>query len=307
MIQMQSRLDVADNTGAKSVMCIKVLGGSKRRYAGIGDVIKVSASRKPRRAAASRRARSTAPWWFAPPRACAARRLADQVRRQCRGAAQRQARADRHAHLRPGDARAAHRALHEDRVAGTRGAVTRLKTAMNKIRKGDQVVVTTGRDKGKRGTVTAPRRRRARLVEGVNVVKKHVKPEPAEGHDRRHRRQDDADPPVSNVAIFNPATGKADRVGFKMLSDDGKKSRKTKTTLCACSSPAAEVKAEVIMASKTKPHKDKATRTRKQDAAHRRGAQGRSAQGKPRPSRPAPRSTGPARLQRATARRSCPT
>ena len=42
MIQMQSRLDVADNTGAKSVMCIKVLGGSKRRYAAIGDVIKVS-------------------------------------------------------------------------------------------------------------------------------------------------------------------------------------------------------------------------------------------------------------------------
>ena len=48
MIQMQSRLDVADNTGAKSVMCIKVLSGSKRRYAGIGDVIKVSI-RRPRR------------------------------------------------------------------------------------------------------------------------------------------------------------------------------------------------------------------------------------------------------------------
>ena len=42
MIQMQSRLDVADNSGAKRLMCIKVLGGSKRRYAGIGDVIKVS-------------------------------------------------------------------------------------------------------------------------------------------------------------------------------------------------------------------------------------------------------------------------
>ena len=42
MIQMQSTLDVADNTGARSVMCIKVLGGSKRRYAGIGDIIKVS-------------------------------------------------------------------------------------------------------------------------------------------------------------------------------------------------------------------------------------------------------------------------
>jgi len=42
MIQTQSRLDVADNTGARSVMCIKVLGGSKRRYAGIGDIIKVA-------------------------------------------------------------------------------------------------------------------------------------------------------------------------------------------------------------------------------------------------------------------------
>ena len=42
MIQMQSRLEVADNTGARSVQCIKVLGGSKRRYAGIGDIIKVS-------------------------------------------------------------------------------------------------------------------------------------------------------------------------------------------------------------------------------------------------------------------------
>ena len=42
MIQMQSRLDVADNTGARTVMCIKVLGGSKRRYASIGDIIKVS-------------------------------------------------------------------------------------------------------------------------------------------------------------------------------------------------------------------------------------------------------------------------
>ena len=45
MIQMQTRLDVADNTGAKEVMCIKVLGGSKRRYAGIGDVIKGSVKR----------------------------------------------------------------------------------------------------------------------------------------------------------------------------------------------------------------------------------------------------------------------
>ena len=56
MIQMQTILDVADNTGARSVMCIKVLGGSKRRYAGVGDVIKVSI-RMLRRVAASRRGR----------------------------------------------------------------------------------------------------------------------------------------------------------------------------------------------------------------------------------------------------------
>ena len=56
MIQMQSRLDVADNTGAKSVMCIKVLGGSKRRYAGIGDVIKVSVKE------AAPRGRVKKPW-----------------------------------------------------------------------------------------------------------------------------------------------------------------------------------------------------------------------------------------------------
>ena len=64
MIQMQSRLDVADNTGARSVMCIKVLGGSKRRYANIGDVIKVTVKE------AAPRARCSPP-----------RRLVDQLRR----------------------------------------------------------------------------------------------------------------------------------------------------------------------------------------------------------------------------------
>jgi large subunit ribosomal protein L14 len=58
---METMLDVADNTGARSVMCIKVLGGSKRRYAGIGDVIKVSV-KDAHRAGASRKARSTTPW-----------------------------------------------------------------------------------------------------------------------------------------------------------------------------------------------------------------------------------------------------
>jgi large subunit ribosomal protein L14 len=68
MIQTESRLEVADNTGAKSVQCIKVLGGSHRRYASVGDIIKVSI-KEAARVAASKKARSTALWWCAPPRA----------------------------------------------------------------------------------------------------------------------------------------------------------------------------------------------------------------------------------------------
>jgi large subunit ribosomal protein L14 len=67
MIQMQSTLDVADNTGARSVMCIKVLGGSKRRYAGIGDIIKVSVKDAQPRGRV-KKGESTTRWLFGPPR-----------------------------------------------------------------------------------------------------------------------------------------------------------------------------------------------------------------------------------------------
>jgi len=92
---------------------------------------------------------------------------------------------------------------------------------MNKIRKGDQVIVLTGRDKGKRGTVTQRVDEERLLVEGVNVVKKHVKPNPMKGTtggviDKTLSIHQ------SNVAIFNPATGKADRVGVKFLADKTK-------------------------------------------------------------------------------------
>ena len=99
---------------------------------------------------------------------------------------------------------------------------------MNKIRKGDQVIVTTGRDKGKRGTVTERVSEQLLLVEGVNVVKKHVKPNPMKG---TTGGVIDKTMPIqqSNVAIFNPATGKADRVGIKELAD-GKKVRVYKSS-----------------------------------------------------------------------------
>src|SRR6266568_250899 len=129
MIQMQTVLEVADNTGARAVMCIKVLGGSKRRYANIGDVIRVSVK-------------------DAAPR---------------------------------------------------------------------------GRDKGKRGTVLRIVDARHLVVEGVNRVKKHQRPNPMKNLTGGIV---DKDMPIdiSNVALFNPQTKKADRVGFKLM-EDGRKVR----------------------------------------------------------------------------------
>ena len=99
---------------------------------------------------------------------------------------------------------------------------------MNKIRKGDQVIVLTGRDKGKRGAVSSRVDAERVLVEGVNVVKKHVKPNPMKG---TTGGVVDKTLPIhqSNVAIFNPASGKADRVGIK-LGADGKKVRVFKSS-----------------------------------------------------------------------------
>ena len=94
---------------------------------------------------------------------------------------------------------------------------------MEKIRKGDEVVVITGKDKGKRGTVLLRVDEEHVLVEGVNRAKKHVKPNPMKGVAGGIV---DKDMPInlSNVALFNHATKKADRVGFKVL-EDGRKVR----------------------------------------------------------------------------------
>jgi large subunit ribosomal protein L24 len=93
---------------------------------------------------------------------------------------------------------------------------------MSKIRKGDQVVVLTGKDKGKRGTVLRVITEFDRaVVEGVNRVKKHTKPNPMKGTTGGIVEKE-MSIHVSNIAIFNPATSKADRVGFKTLDDKRK-------------------------------------------------------------------------------------
>jgi large subunit ribosomal protein L24 len=95
---------------------------------------------------------------------------------------------------------------------------------MQKIKKGDDVIVITGKDKGKRGSVVRVLSEDDRvIVENVNIAKKHQKPNPAVGAPggiiEKEMPLD-----ISNVAIFNPVTGKADRVGIKVL-EDGRKVR----------------------------------------------------------------------------------
>jgi large subunit ribosomal protein L24 len=91
---------------------------------------------------------------------------------------------------------------------------------MNKMRKGDEVIVVTGKDKGRRGTVLQVFDDERVLVEGVNVAKKHTKPNPNMGVQGGIIDQD-MPIDISNVMVFNPKTKKGDRVGIK-VSDDGK-------------------------------------------------------------------------------------
>ncbi len=99
---------------------------------------------------------------------------------------------------------------------------------MNKIRKCDEVVVITGRDKGKRGKVSLRKDDSMLLVEGINIVKKHAKPNPLKGVTGGIVEKS---MPIhqSNVAIYNASTGKADRVGIKLLAD-GKRVRVFKSS-----------------------------------------------------------------------------
>lgn len=94
---------------------------------------------------------------------------------------------------------------------------------MEKYRKGDGVVVIAGRDKGKRGAVIRRLDGEMLLVEGINRVKKHVRPNPMKG-DQGGIVEKEMPIHRSNVALFNPATQKADRVGVKVL-EDGRKVR----------------------------------------------------------------------------------
>ncbi len=92
---------------------------------------------------------------------------------------------------------------------------------MRKLRKGDDVVINAGRDKGKRGTVLRILANGKVVVEGVNIVKRHTKGNPQQGTAGGIIERE-APLDISNVALFNSTTGKADRVGMKVLADGRK-------------------------------------------------------------------------------------
>ena len=94
---------------------------------------------------------------------------------------------------------------------------------MNKIKKGDDVIVLAGRDKGKRGTVLTVLGNGKAMVNDINIVKKHVRANPQSGETGGIVEQEAAIQ-MSNIGIYNPATKKADRVGI-VVFDDGQKVR----------------------------------------------------------------------------------
>ncbi|WP_432471194.1 50S ribosomal protein L24 [Amphritea sp. HPY] len=92
---------------------------------------------------------------------------------------------------------------------------------MRKIIRDDEVIVIAGKDKGKRGKVLSVLANGRMIVSGINMVKKHTKPNPMLGQ-AGGIVEKEAAIAVSNIAIFNSATGKGDRVGFKVLEDGNK-------------------------------------------------------------------------------------
>ena len=101
--------------------------------------------------------------------------------------------------------------------------------AIRRLKKGDEVIVLTGRNRGQRGNVRSVDAANERVVvEGVNIVKRHTKPNPQKGATGGIMEKE-MPIHVSNVALFNPVTGKGDRVGVKRL-EDGRKVRVFKST-----------------------------------------------------------------------------
>ncbi len=218
MIQQESRLRVADNSGARSILTIRVLGGSKRRNAGVGDVIVAtvkeatpgSAVKKGDvvRAVVVRTKKET-------------RRDDGSYIRFGENAGrdhQPRWRPPRDAYLRARRPRAQGEGLHQDHLARPGGVVV----MGLKLKRGDTVVVISGKEKGKRGEIerVIPKENRV-VVGGVNVRTRHARPSQQNQQGLYHF---EAPIDVSNVMLVDPNSGEPTRVGYR-FTDSGEKLR----------------------------------------------------------------------------------
>ena len=210
MVQMRSILDVADNSGARKIAVINAIGGSTGRYARLGDLVTASVKEATPdgtvkkgqvvKAVIVRTRKGAAPQG----------RQLHPLRQQRRRARERPGGAGRHARVRTRRARASRTPVHEDHFARAGGSVgdvgavatdlqvrerplqvqgSTMSRLATPIRKNDNVVVTTGKDRGKRGRVLRVVTEKNRLiVEGVNMIKRHTKANPQREHQGRARR-----------------------------------------------------------------------------------------------------------------------
>ena len=221
MIQNETRLKVADNTGAREILCIRVMGGSRRRYAGVGDIITATVKQANPQGSVKKGevvkavvVRTKKEFG----RDDGTYIAFDENAAVILDADQQPA---RDAHLRPGRARAARRRLHAHRLARPGGAVM-------KIRTDDQVIVISGKDKGKTGKVIRVDRSRDRVyVEGLNIVKRHQRANPARANAPVGVIEREGGIHVSNVAILDPKDNKPTRVGTTR-TEQGNRMRVTK-------------------------------------------------------------------------------
>ena len=203
MIQVESRLRSADNTGAKELLCIKVLGGSWRKYANIGDVIVCSV-------------KSAAPGGMV--------KKGDVVKAVVVRSKQGVRRNDG-SYIKFDENAAV--IIKEDKNPRGTGSSLRRNRHMAKssvhVKKDDQVIVISGKDKGAKGKVLMVDEKKGRVyVEGVNMVKKHQKARTQTAPSGIVEREGSID--ASNVMLVDPKTGKPTRVGYR-INEDGSKSR----------------------------------------------------------------------------------
>jgi large subunit ribosomal protein L14 len=220
MIQQESRLKVADNSGARELLCIRVKGGSHRRYASVGDVITATV-------------KSASPQGGVR-KGEVVQAVVVRTRKPLGRPDGTYISFDENAavlmdpDLRPGGARTPRPQLHENHLARARGP---LMAKRMRIKTDDQVLVISGKDAGKSGRVvrTEPKRRRV-FVEGLNIVKRHERPRSTGDLSTAQAGgivEKEGPIDVSNVMLLDPKGNKPTRIGVRR-DDGGKRVRYAK-------------------------------------------------------------------------------